>query len=56
MRTTPLAVFSTLLSHPAIAQQPGSQYGSGMMWDGWWFGMMMEPLMILFVAVVVVQR
>lgn len=55
MRTTPLAVFSMLLGNHASAQPPNAPYGPSMMWDGWWFGMMMGPLMmILFVAVVVV--
>ncbi len=55
MRKTRLAGLSTLLSSQAIAQQPGAPYGPGMMWDGWWFGMMLGPLMmIVFVAAVVV--
>lgn len=55
MRKTLFAALSALLADSAIAQQPGSQYGPGMMWDGWWFGMMMGPLMmIVFIAAVVV--
>ena len=55
MRATQLAGFSTLLSSHAIALQSGPPYGPGMMWDGWWFGMMIGPLMmIVFIATVVV--
>ena len=56
MRKLQLAVLTTLLSSQAIAQpQPGPHYGPGMMWDGWWFGMIIGPLtMIIFIAAVVV--
>ena len=53
MQKIHLTGLSALLSTQAMAQGP--QYGPGMMGDGWWFGMIMGPLvMIIFVAAVVV--
>ena len=56
MQKPQLVGLSALLSSQVIAQpQSGPQYGPGMMWEGWWFGMMIGPLMmIVFVAAVVV--